>query len=154
MLPSKQHAGGPELMAVTPAERSSAPPAHRKADRDKDPVGSYARTLTVAEVHLLPEEMRARLEKARRARMRPDFYSLPESLFFPIPELTLAVMFSASMLQSACAVIGAVMAGYTALPATLALSVCVVVVVVGTFCYEGWRILVFSRRHRKNVRSI
>ena len=117
-----------------------------------DSPGAYAYVLSAAQLQMLRPKKRVPMEMARRrAMLQPKFYALPEPLFWPMPEISLFVSFSASMLQSACAVLGAACVGYKTLPTTLALCVFIIVFVVGAYVYEAWRILLFSRHHGAHV---
>ena len=117
-----------------------------------DSSGAYAYILSAAQLQMLRPKQRVPIELARRrAMLVPRFYALPEPLLWPMPEVSLFVSFSASMLQSASAVLGAACVGYKTLPTTLALCVFILVCVFGAYAYEAWRILIFSRHHGPHV---
>ena len=121
---------------------------------EEAPGGQQAHLVRCSELNELPVKTRARLEVARQRRaLRPAFRALPEPFLWPSPEMNFFMMFPSSLVQSACAVLGAACAGYYVLPGTILLSLGAIALVVAFYASEARRICIFKRTHNDQLWS-
>lgn len=96
----------------------------------------------------LPAKLRGGYGAMKRLIIkRPAFTSLPESLMWPNPEVTLGVMFSTGLLQCASAVLGAWVAGYATRDGSLALALVTIFLVLGAYAHQAHHLMVFFQLH-------
>lgn len=86
----------------------------------------------------------------RRSRM-PKFHSLPQGLLFPNPQVSVILVFSGGLCESATAILGALAAGYPMAPWAVAVSCIALLLVIAFLASQVRRLVQFYTHHREET---